>query len=238
MTYRRRRLELQHQQTHRPPYMASTSSFKCQSSMSTLVPSEPDLEAGHAVLQDKIVGLGIYTSPLLPSSPTYKDKRISPRKCSRTSSYSFLSARPSLAVIRDSTMMHQAEPVEPLPPMPVYPPRYSATLQVKKKRSTRVGAKSAVERPRTLDDSQHPTVLLSPPSPCRASPPAPVINTHLLHLATTKCPESSVYSRRTSGYGKDIGLDGCRNESRLSVITVKRSPLAVEWSVEDLNHGI
>lgn len=103
----------------------SALSFKCRSTSSlTLIPSVPsqslpsfvpfpsDLEAGPG---DKVIGLGIFTTPSPDTQKSIGRGKIRPP--------SLLSARPSLASIRSArTLSSLPPPQSPLPPLPAYFP--------------------------------------------------------------------------------------------------------------------
>lgn len=213
----------------------SALSFKCRSSSSLpLTPSHSQSCVDTPVFE-KGVGLGIYTSPYLPS-PNYnfsggfdfgtgKDGNGNAKKFH---TYSFLSARPSLASLRTMATVgeldppvpahipqHRASaghprPARPLPPIPVY------SLRTARSRPCVDRAHRAVHAPMHTfpQHSTMPRTLSG--STLAADTSTPLTSKNLAawrSMNSIASSGSSRYSRSASGGGKTVSSDVKRDEN-------------------------
>ena len=231
LTQRRQRILIADEEKHIRSLEGRMGSMlhKCRSSSSmTLYPSYTNHEARPT--SEKPTGLGIYTSPLLPS------RRSNLHRVTIKDKYVFLSARPSLASLRNTTSLPSRPPSEPLPPLPAFFPRSATRAQPKSNLAVRTirgemskqgaGLLPRINIERAIDMSVNPRYK---DSRTGLSPAIDVRQNKAL-----KRPTSSVYGRSLSGDGKDLrpALNH-RNSSMSSVVTVRKSPLGTMWCADE-----
>lgn len=182
--------------------MSSEMSFKCQSHSSlsalTLIPSASDskLEAGlfSPPTNTKAFGLGIYTP--------------------RASMPSFLTPRPSLALLRASTTLGPSQP--PLSPVLLLPAYFPTHHQ----------APSAMNRAIYPPKKAYPLRRNTDGDTARLAPLSQTLIAANLKASRSASSLSSVYSRDISGEGKKpLRFECTRSLSSESRGSRKRSPL-------------